>query len=845
MSIKQIDIPIKPLPKHKRYTYISLFSSAGVGCYAFKKAGFDCVATNELLEKRLVIQKYNKKCKYDTGYIAGDISLAENKNKIFAEIDKWKLTENIDNIDMVIATPPCQGMSVANHKKKNEENRNSLILESIYLIDKIEPKYFVFENVRLFLKTACINSDGEKSTIGEAINSLLGGKYNILAKVINFKNYGANSSRTRTLVIGVRKNIKDITPYDLFPSTEPEKNLRTVIGKHPALTCMGEISSNDIYHAFRSYDKRMLPWIEQTKEGMSAFDNLKPEYRPHSIRNGNVITNVNKNGDKYRRCEWNKVMPCIHTRNDILASQSTIHPTDNRVFSIRELMDLMNIPRDFNWLPEPLNRLNKMSLKKKQLLLKQEDINIRQSIGESVPTIIFSKIANNILNSEKTNLTFKQIVQVISQSELKNTENLYNFVKNNPLKLDVNNLSKIIEVANTNQKQTAAFYTPKNIIFDIVRKLPDINKSVLQVLEPSVGIGNFIPILCEYYKDKQIVLDVIDIDNNVLQLLKVLLSKMKYKNLTVNYINADFLLLSNNKRYDIVIGNPPFGKVKAPELLKEYRNMANNKKNTNIFSFFVEKSLSVGEHIALITPKSLLSAPEYNLTRELIETTCIINHIIDFGEKAFQGVKIETIALVLKKQKPSKDYPISVESYITNKIMHIVKDDVFDKDFKYWLIYINDFFKQTKQKFCFAIFDFYRDRSITKKHTLPAGKYRVLKSRNIGNNQVVSIKGYDAYINDINPFQVKKFLDSNTLLVPNLSYNPRACFMPKQAITDGSVAILQAKNVNITDKDVKFFASQEFQQFYMIGRNLGSRSLNIDSNSIKLWGVRKKNYVPV
>lgn len=37
-------------------TYISLFSSAGIGCYGFKLEGFDCIATNELIARRLEIQ---------------------------------------------------------------------------------------------------------------------------------------------------------------------------------------------------------------------------------------------------------------------------------------------------------------------------------------------------------------------------------------------------------------------------------------------------------------------------------------------------------------------------------------------------------------------------------------------------------------------------------------------------------------------------------------------------------------------------------------------------------------------------------------------------------------------
>lgn len=63
-------------------TYISLFSSAGVGCYGFKEEGFYCVATVELLERRLKIQKFNQKCVYNSGYICGDMTTQETKDKV-------------------------------------------------------------------------------------------------------------------------------------------------------------------------------------------------------------------------------------------------------------------------------------------------------------------------------------------------------------------------------------------------------------------------------------------------------------------------------------------------------------------------------------------------------------------------------------------------------------------------------------------------------------------------------------------------------------------------------------------------------------------------------------------
>ncbi len=109
-------------------TYVSLFSSAGVGCYGFKEESFYCVATVELLEKRLKVQEYNNKCIYPSGYISGDLTQKSTKDKVFSELELWQKGFNVKDLDVLIATPPCQGMSVANHKKKDELKRNSLVV---------------------------------------------------------------------------------------------------------------------------------------------------------------------------------------------------------------------------------------------------------------------------------------------------------------------------------------------------------------------------------------------------------------------------------------------------------------------------------------------------------------------------------------------------------------------------------------------------------------------------------------------------------------------------------------------------------------------------------------------
>ncbi|MFA6447428.1 MAG: DNA (cytosine-5-)-methyltransferase [Patescibacteria group bacterium] len=836
--------------QNKRLTYISLFSSAGVGCYGFLREGFDCIATVELISRRLEVQRLNNKCLYPSGYIADDITKKSTRENIFSEIDLWKSKQGLKEVDVLLATPPCQGMSVANHKKGDELARNSLVVESIKLVDEIRPRIFLFENVRAFLSTLCTDIDKKQKQIREAIEVNLGGKYNIHYQVINFKDYGNPSSRTRTLVIGVRKGIQEITPLDLMPPMKSGGTLRNAISDLSSLKTMGEIDKEDIYHNFRPYNERMLPWIENIKEGQSAFDNVDPKKRPHQIVNGKIVYNENKNGDKYSRCYWDKVAPCVHTRNDILASQSTVHPRDNRVFSIRELMRIMSVPDSFNWVSTPLNDLNKLQTEEKRKILKKEEINIRQSLGEAVPTIVFSGIAKNIsskLNNIERNET--QIKRLIEDKRLDIEENLKTFLRESIDDLSYPELAKIVELSNAQRLQHAAYYTRQDICFTIVKDLPDVSKfEKLSILEPSVGAGNFLPLLIEKYKTaKEVEIDVIDIDKNAIEILKLLLKKLSVpKNITINLINADFLLygetnlFNKSKRYDIIVGNPPFGDISENKvLLSAYKKDKYNTETNNLFSFFLEKAIQQGDVVGLIIPKSFLSAPEFNKTRELASTFAI-EKIVDYGEKGFKGIKIETISLIINTR--AKGTRTLVESYVQNEIGYKEQSYICSKDFPYWLVYRNEFFDSIVKKLRLNIFNSYRDRQITKKITKNEGRIRVLKSRNIGRNEILNIPKYDSYVDSLDGLSISKFLNrENGVLVPNLTYAPRASFLPENTIVDGSIAILTPKKEGdrITEKDLDYFGTEEFTQFYRVARNHGTRSLNIDKNSVFFFGVSR------
>ncbi|MCM1543037.1 MAG: DNA cytosine methyltransferase [Blautia sp.] len=834
--------------KDKTLTYISLFSSAGVGCFGFKKVGFECIATNELIERRLNVQRFNNKCKYDSGYICADITDCETKDRIFDEIGRWQKLGN-DRVDVLIATPPCQGMSVANHKKTEDEIvRNSLVVESIRLVQRITPRFFIFENVPAFMKTGCTAPDGTVKAIGDVIYEELGEKYIITDRILNFKNYGSNSSRTRALVIGVSSEMADfVAPVELYPDYTEEKTLGQVIEDMPGLE-WGEICARDFYHAFRTYPEEMRCWIHDLGEGQGAFDNEDESRRPHKIVDGVAVPNIRKNGDKYTRQCWDRPAPCVHTRNDQLASQNTIHPREDRVFSIRELMKMMTIPDDFRWIDRSLEELNALPEGSKADLLKKEEIKIRQSIGEAVPTKIFFQIACRIRDfMEQRHFTNAAIHKAIEEYQLLNAEKLMQFLSDNPLNLGGASLARIAELTNSGRENNAAYYTNKFIVNEIYKQLPNFEKNEVSILEPSVGVGNFLPFLFKKYENKKRVnIDVVDIDRKNLQILELLLRKQRIPdNVCLNYIHGDTLLYDFKKRYDLVIGNPPFSKLKAREAAKYLENNV-NQETTNTFEFFLEKALAIADHVVMIMPKAVLNTPEFHATRELLSTRKI-DCIQDYGENGFRGVLVETVCMFVDTAGRPRD--TKVESLTLKKRMIQKQKYITDQTYPYWIIYRDEFFDRVAAKLDFDRFTVFRDRQITNSNTSHEdgeARLRVLKSRNISDDgkAVVDIPGYDSYIDRTVAEGLGAYGyvgDESVYLTPNMTYKPRVMRNTVNAVVNGSVAVLIPKGgMRLTERQLAYFSSDEYRQFYRIARNYQTRSLNVDATSVFFYGVLKE-----
>ena len=812
---KTVEKILEQLHQRKMRTYVSLFSSAGVGCYGFKQSGFECIATCELLGERLNIQRANNKCRFNSGYICGDLTKEETQARLFAEIEYWKNTQQVTDVDVVFATPPCQGMSTANCKKNDQDQvRNSLVVEAIRVIRDVNPKVFVFENVRSFMKTTCTDISGVDMPIKDSIFKNLADSYYIYHKVINFKDYGVPSSRPRTIVVGTRRDMRNITPLNIFPVRRNEISMRQAIGDLPSLD-FGERSANDPFHFARIYDRYMEEWIDGLAEGQSAFDN-PDNLKPYKLdKNGNrVILKGAEMGNKFRRLRWDSPCSCIATRNDQLASNDTIHPHDNRVLSIRELMRLMTIPDDFKWTDHD----NLLTVANSEQYLVENELNIRRCIGEAVPTYIIYQLAKNI----DSLLCFDEFVEQYDESFLQNFMN--DIILRENFYIDTFLKEKTIADA----KRTGSFYTPQCVVFDAIKDVNLDGKDV-HVLEPSVGLGAFLPQVVRALSDKESIhIDVIEIDNDTLHSLKESLQKIELgDNVTINYICSDFLSFPLTKRYDLVVTNPPYANSKT-----KYPDVSNGLKLKNLFGLFLMKLYNIADDIVCVIPKNFIMADEFEPIRKLYQSYGIVS-VCDFGVKYFEKVFVEILSVHFSKKYTGV---LTVMDYVNNQ-KHIHPQKYIFHD-RLWLIYRNAFFDSFIGDMQLDVFTSFRDRQITNSMLQSKGRIRVLRSKNIQDDgSIINIEGYDRYIDDLSGLHVGKYLNQQPIIMVNFTYNTRATVLPNGMIPNGSIAILTPK-VLFPLSQLCFYSSPEFRDYYEIVKSKSRFTLNIDDCALYYIGIK-------
>lgn len=403
---------------------ISLFASGGIGDLALKSCGVNILVANELLHDRCQVLEYNYP---ETTIIQGDIW--SKKSEI---IDETKRLLKAKSLDILYATPPCQGMSkngrgtlLNNIRKGNRsefDERNRLIIPTLQIAKELMPQFIVLENVSEMKDTYIQDDEGRIVNIIEYIKITLGDLYAGNAEVVEFADYGVPQRRKRLITVFSRnENLKlyfnsngtFLPDRTHSPSglnqTKKWVTVRDSISSLPKLDAevIDSAISEIPYHRVPLLDSEKYYWVSNTPPEKGAFDNQcikcgyeknpthgseKNEFgvnrskvttpirclncnellpRPWVIRNGEYML-MKGFTSSYKRMSWDKPSNALTTNLSYACSDSKIHPEQNRVLSLYEAFLLHTISDfDYEW--------------KRKDNLKVSDKTIREIIGESIP----------------------------------------------------------------------------------------------------------------------------------------------------------------------------------------------------------------------------------------------------------------------------------------------------------------------------------------------------------------------------------------------------------------------------------------------------------------------------
>ena len=187
----------------KSLKFIDLFAGCGGLSLGLEQAGFKPVLVSELNESAAKTYKINRN--------EEDFEFIRDVKDIKGEIVK-----DFNNIDLVCGGPPCQGYSAIGIRRTHKAGKktmpkNRLYKEMIRIIGLVEPKIFLFENVRGIL-TGRWTSSGKKGEIFRSVfkdfQEKLGKNYYVRWELIKSSSYGIPQNRPRLFMVGLQKSLK-------------------------------------------------------------------------------------------------------------------------------------------------------------------------------------------------------------------------------------------------------------------------------------------------------------------------------------------------------------------------------------------------------------------------------------------------------------------------------------------------------------------------------------------------------------------------------------------------------------------------------------------------------------
>lgn len=266
----------------------------------------------------------------------------------------------IPRADVVIGGPPCQSFSLAG-KRDAEDARGKLVWKYIHIIEQMQPKAFVFENVTGLLSAK--NAQGERiiDLLKIAFKEI---GYSIEQQVMNAADYGVPQRRKRVFIVGLRNGTFE------FPKpthNETGNGLQRYISVEEALGDLPEAISDEngvveysmpAQNEFQKHVRRQVPITEHFTPRMSSLDeyivrHVKPGGNYMDIPaevNSSRIRRLQKDGGHttcYGRLAPNKPSYTINTYFNRPNVGCNIHYKENRLITVREALRLQSFPDDY------------------------------------------------------------------------------------------------------------------------------------------------------------------------------------------------------------------------------------------------------------------------------------------------------------------------------------------------------------------------------------------------------------------------------------------------------------------------------------------------------------------
>lgn len=200
---------------------IDLFAGAGGLSLGFEQAGFDVAAAIEVDPVHCAVHKFNFP---RTATIPHPIETLSGADILEAADIVGR------RVDCVFGGAPCQGFSLIGHRALDDP-RNGLVRDFVRIITEIEPRTFVFENVK------GLTVGRHREFLDELIEefSRTGYVVRVPWRVLNAGHFGTPQSRERLILLGARK--RDALPEYPAATTEIASPQQRIVGLPEGPTC--------------------------------------------------------------------------------------------------------------------------------------------------------------------------------------------------------------------------------------------------------------------------------------------------------------------------------------------------------------------------------------------------------------------------------------------------------------------------------------------------------------------------------------------------------------------------------------------------------------------------------